>query len=197
MKRSIVTNLKRQSLLDYIYFTDKETSSPLLYPAEVGNRDTRTCTPAGCRTLKQWALDSCDRYYGDDTDGQRQNQTFKGEYRDAGTTGPWSPLSVSCNVITFIDPDVVAGPFHTNDEFLCAGTPDFGTTAADRIETSTLGQTANPATGYRGCTPHFIGTHVKNAPPLVLPPTNDALTATPRRTTASSGTRTSSSTART
>lgn len=177
VKRSIVTNLKRQSLLDYIYFTDKETSSPLLYPAEVGNRETRTpsgCT-AGCRTLKQWALDSCDRYYGDDLDGQRQNQTFKGEYRDAGTTGAWSPLTLSCNAITFIDPDVVAGPFHTNDEFLCSGSPDFGTTAADRIETSTLGQTANPAAGYRGCTPNFIGTQIKNAPKVELPDTNDAL----------------------
>ncbi len=177
VKRSIVTNLKRQSLLDYIYFTDKETSSPLLYPAEVGNRDTRT--PSGCttecETLKQWALHACDRYYGNDTDGQRQNQTFKGEYRDAGTSGPWSSLTMSCNVITFIDPDVVAGPFHTNDEFLCSGSPDFGTTAADRIETSTLGQTADPAAGFRGCTPHFIGTHVKNAPELALPKTNEAL----------------------
>lgn len=178
VKRSIVTNLKRQSLLDYIYFTDKETSSPVLYPSEVGNRDTRRpsgCT-SNCETLGAWALRSCDRYYGNNvTDGQRQNQIFNGQYRDAGSTGSWSPLSISCNAITFIDPDVVAGPFHTNDEFLCSGTPDFGTTAADRIETSSLGQTANPATGYRGCTPHFIGTNVKNATALRLPGTNDSL----------------------
>jgi hypothetical protein len=178
VKRSIVTNFKRQSLLDYIYFTDKETRSPLTFPSEVGTRDTRTpsgCSGTACRTLKQWALDECDRYYGNDTDGQRQNQTFQGQYRPSGSTGAWSPLSVPCTVIYFIDADVVAGPFHTNDEFTCSGSPDFGTMPADRIETSTQGQTANPADGYHGCTPHFIGTQVKNAPALDLPPTNGAL----------------------
>jgi Tfp pilus assembly protein PilX len=185
VKRSIVTTFKRQSLLDFIYFTDFETRSPALYPVEVGTRNTRTpsnCAPAACRDLKTWAGDECDRYYGDDTDGLRQNQFFNGQYQASGSpTGSWTTLNDSsddpmqCNAINFIGADVVAGPFHTNDEFSCTGAPDFGRTIVDRIETASLGQTAIPAPGYRGCSPLFIGTHVKSAPRVEIPPTNKAL----------------------
>jgi len=183
-KRSIITTFKRLSLLDFIYFTDFETRSPALYPVEVGSRNTRTpsgCAPAACRDLKTWAGDECDRYYGDDTDGQRQSQYFNGQYQANGTSGAWTTLNdassdpMQCNAINFIDADLVAGPLHTNDEFSCIGAPDFGRAAADRIETASLGQTASPAPGYRGCTPHFLGTHVRSAPRVELPPTNDAL----------------------
>jgi Tfp pilus assembly protein PilX len=177
-KRSIVVTFKRQGLLDYLYFTDKETRSPILYPVEVGTRNTRmpdNCSPASCRSLKQWAMDECDRYYGDDTDGRRQDQQFDGQYQASGTSGSWTSLSVPCNLINFIDDDVVSGPFHTNDEFSCSGAPTFGLLSADRIETASLGQTDTPATGYRGCIPNFIGTRVRNAPQLDLPPTNQAL----------------------
>jgi hypothetical protein len=186
-KRSIVTTFKRQSLLDFIYYTDFETRSPTLYPVEVGTRNTRTpsgCAPATCKDLKTWAGNACARYYGNEPlRGQRQSPSnfFNGQFQAAGTTGAWTTLNDSdgdpmqCNTINFIDADVVAGPLHTNDEFSCSGAPDFGRTAADRIETASLGQTAAPAPGYRGCTPHFIGTHVKSAAQVDPPPGNGAL----------------------
>lgn len=175
VKRSVIVNFKRQSLLDFIYFTDKETLSPILYPVQVGTRNTRTpagCSGSACRDIKQWALDECDRYYGNDSDGRRQNQNFNGEIQNGGT---WSSFSLDCTTIFFIGGDVVAGPFHTNDEFACSGAPSFGLLPGDRIETTSRGQTAIPATGYRGCTPNFIGTPVRNAPQLDIPPTNAAL----------------------
>jgi len=182
-KRSIVVNFRRKSLLDYIYFTDKETRSPILYPVEVGSRPTRTpanCSGASCRDLKQWAIDSCDRYFGDrpqasgGSGGGREDQDFDGQIQTA-PGGSWSNFELPCNTINFIDADSIAGPFHTNDEFSCSGSPDFGLTVADRIETSSAGQTANPATGYRGCSPNFIGTPVRSADALDIPPTNGAL----------------------
>ncbi|MGH2942632.1 MAG: hypothetical protein ACRDLN_07670, partial [Solirubrobacteraceae bacterium] len=183
-KRSIITTFKRKSLLEYLYFTDKESRSPILYPVEVGTRNTRTpsgCSGAACRTLQQWAMDECDRYYGDDADGRRENQRFNGQYQASGTSGAWTTLNdangrpMQCNTIEFINADVVAGQLHTNDEFTCSGAPDLGLVSADRIETASLGQTANPAPGYYECSPNIIGTHVRNAAQLDLPPSNQAL----------------------
>jgi len=178
VKRSIVVNFKRKSLLDYVYFTDKETLSPILAPVQVGSRPTRrpsSCVGTACRDLKTWAVAECDRYYGNDADGLRQSQKFDGQYKTTNTTSTWSTLDVPCFPIVFIGADVIAGPFHTNDEFDCNGSPTFGLNAQDPIETSSKGQTADPAAGYRSCTPHFVGTHDQNAAPIDIPPTNEAL----------------------
>jgi len=172
VKRSIVANFKRQSLLDYLYFTDKETRSPALYSVESG-RNTRKSID-NPQTVTQWAMGACDRYYGDGTAGGREAQSYDGEV-ETGTTD-WAPFNTTCNEIDFADGDLTAGQFHTNDEFTCIGTPSFGMSGQnppDRVETSSSGQTALPATGYRGCSsPVFFGTHFRNAAKLEIPPTN-------------------------
>jgi hypothetical protein len=182
VKRSIVANFKRQSLLDFIYFTDKETRSPLLYDVDRGNVPTHSISGSG-ETLTEWAINNCDRYYGNDTDGLRQNQKYNGEEYDSAA-GTWSALEeIHCSEIDFIDPDVTLGPFHTNDEFTCSGAPDFGEYGQDLVETSSSGQTAIPAIGFRNpptssgatCSPNFIGTQVRNAAKLEIPPTNLSL----------------------
>ncbi|MDX6708537.1 MAG: hypothetical protein QOI48_4383, partial [Solirubrobacteraceae bacterium] len=182
VKRSIVANFKRQSLLDFIYFTDKETRSPLLYDVDRGNVPTHSLSGSG-ETLTEWAINNCDRYYGNDTDGLRQNQKYHGEEYDSAA-GTWSALEeIHCSEIDFIDPDVTLGPFHTNDEFSCSGAPDFGEYGQDLVETSSSGQTAIPAIGFRNpptssgatCSPDFIGTQVRNAAKLEIPPTNLSL----------------------
>jgi Tfp pilus assembly protein PilX len=88
-------------------------------------------------------------------------------YRRAGR-------SSSCSSIVFASDDVVNGPFHTNDDILTCGTPDFGRTTADNIEISA------PAPGYAsGCggsaTPNFKGTYSAGAKILTLPPSNTSL----------------------
>jgi Tfp pilus assembly protein PilX len=90
-------------------------------------------------------------------------------YRRAGR-------SSSCSSIVFADADVVSGPFHTNDDILVCGSPDFGRTSADSIEVS------GPAPGYTsGCggtaTPNFIGTYSSGAKLLSMPASNAGLAA--------------------
>jgi Tfp pilus assembly protein PilX len=88
-------------------------------------------------------------------------------YRRAGR----SPL---CSSIVFASDDAVNGPFHTNDDILTCGTPDFGRTAADNIEVS--GPTPGYASGCGGpATPNFLGTYTAGAKILSLPPSNSSL----------------------
>jgi Tfp pilus assembly protein PilX len=93
-------------------------------------------------------------------------------YRRAGR-------SSSCSTIVFGTDDVVNGPFHTNDDIITCGTPEFGRTTADAIEISG-GGTFNPTAGWAaGCngssTPDFKGTKTTGAPTLTLPSSNSNL----------------------
>ncbi|MDX6544809.1 MAG: hypothetical protein QOG02_583, partial [Gaiellales bacterium] len=88
-------------------------------------------------------------------------------YRRDGRSG-------SCSTIVFASDDAVNGPFHTNDDILTCGTPDFGRTAADAIEVTA------PPLGYAsGCggspTPNFKGTYTASANRLDLPISNSTL----------------------
>jgi Tfp pilus assembly protein PilX len=185
-RRSIITTFRRQSVLDYIYFTDKETLSPSLASVQVGNRPTRT--PSGCasscRDLEQWTADACNRYYGNRpagsgggiADGSRQDQVFNGQMQATTGSSTWTSYSTSCLPISFVAGDNTQGQFHTNDEFTCSGVPVFGLKSTDRIETASRGQAITPAPGYYGgCAPSILGTQVKNAGSLDIPKTNKAL----------------------
>jgi hypothetical protein len=187
-KRSIVTRFRRQSLLDYVYLTDKETLSPVLAPVQVGSRATRTpsgCVLDACRDLRTWTSQECNRYYGNRPegsgielapDGNRQTQTFSGQYYTGSSWSVYNFSGEDCLGLSFVDDDVTAGQFHTNDEFNCSGTPRFGRGSYDKIQTASLGQTAVPALGYRsGCSPNLVGTAVKNAAKVEIPPTNEGL----------------------
>jgi hypothetical protein len=80
----------------------------------------------------------------------------------------------NCTEIRFADADVIRGPFHTNDDMLTCGAPDFGRDSDDNIEIS--GPAANGYTPMCGATsPDFIGTKVHPAPSLTMPATNAAL----------------------
>jgi Tfp pilus assembly protein PilX len=88
-------------------------------------------------------------------------------YRRAGRSN-------SCSSIVFASDDAVNGPFHTNDDILTCGTPDFGRTAADAVEVSA------PTPGYAsgcggGATPNFKGTWAVNAKILTMPASNSTL----------------------
>jgi Tfp pilus assembly protein PilX len=84
--------------------------------------------------------------------------------------------SSSCSSIVFASDDAVNGPFHTNDDILACGTPDFGRTTADIVEVSA------PPTGWAagcgGATPNWKGagnTLGTNAKILTMPASNSQL----------------------
>jgi Tfp pilus assembly protein PilX len=88
-------------------------------------------------------------------------------YRRAGR-------SSSCSTIVFASDDAVNGPFHTNDDIVVCGTPDFGRTKADQIEVQA------PDNGWAsgcggGAAPNFKGTYAEDAKHLDMPASNTAL----------------------
>jgi hypothetical protein len=136
LKRSLVASFRRRSFLDFLYFTDFETTDPINY----GSNQT-------------WAQAAC----GDQYRAQRDN---------------------SCSEIQFASADEINGPFHTNDDILTCGTPEFGRNSADSIEFS------GPAPGYTrlggsSCSgnPVFNGPRRAGVKALSMPPTNTTLEA--------------------
>jgi hypothetical protein len=157
VKRSIVATFKRQSLLDYLYFTDKETYSASLYPMNVAGALTRES--AGSGDVVTWGRRECDRYWGTDPLlGNRAGApAFDGQYRNGAGSWVTAP-AFKCSELAFKATDALDGPVHTNDELLveCADpVPRFGDSIDDAIETSSLGQPvvspADPRGGWRGC----------------------------------------------
>jgi hypothetical protein len=134
LKRSIVATYRRRSFLDFLYFTDFETTDPVNYSS--GNQ--------------AWAQANC----GDKYRSQRDN---------------------NCSEIQFADADAIKGPFHTNDDILTCGTPEFGRNSADSVEFS------GPAPGWApvggGCSgsPVFNGPVRAGVKSLTMPPTNVSL----------------------
>jgi len=196
VKRTIVVNFKRQGLLDFIYFTDKESLDPSLHAITSGGYPTDRDTSAAVEDVTQWGTSACNRYYGDDPDkGNRAGQSFYGAGGSGQTglkyNGSWRPYSATCREITFASGDAVRGPLHTNDEISCQGASPvakFGRTPADRIEIASSGETAAAPPGYRGCTPYVnFGTSTSKADAgtwkgkgegagkLDLPPSNSSL----------------------
>jgi type II secretory pathway pseudopilin PulG len=140
LKRSIVATFRRKSLLDYLYFTDKETWSPDLYAVLAPDSREDGVSPA--RNLQTWAATNCDRYWGDDPSlGGRNTPTFSGELLFADGTWHHTSIPAHCQRPGFSSNEVVAGPLHTNDEiFSDCPTAQFGNSPDDAIETSSLGQ---------------------------------------------------------
>jgi hypothetical protein len=151
---SVVATYKRASLLDYVYFTQLETSDPVTYgfanPSSQLNAANTQCSK------------------------------FRREGRPR--VGSTSPSSI-CDTIVFVEDDDIDGPMHTNDD-LCINsgdTPSFGRNASDVIEVSASapGYHTNTSSG-NGCTGNNTsepspGTFTTNAPVLTPPPTNGKL----------------------
>lgn len=195
LKRSIIATFKRQSLLDYLYFTDKETYSADLYPMNVAGAHTREATGSG--DIATWGRRACERYWGSDSLlGNRGGApAFDGQYQNA--SGSWvAAPRFTCSELAFKPGDALHAPVHSNDELLveCGDpVPRFGDSIDDAIQTSSLGQPvvspADPRGGFRGCSaprePYVnfpttsparaAGTWRPRAAALQLPLTNSSL----------------------
>jgi hypothetical protein len=150
--QSIVATFKRASFLDYVYFTQLETSDPVTY----GTAATITGAYTQCTKTIQ-----------------------AGRY---SVPIPGSNPQQNCSVIVFKDGEQINGPVHTNDALVVCGVPTFGRTSADVVEVSAppQGWSAGTSLGLSSgscptANPNFVGTFVTNAPVLTPPPTNGQL----------------------
>jgi type II secretory pathway pseudopilin PulG len=150
-KVSIVATFKRASFLDYVYFTQLETSDPVTYGY---------ANPSEALT---GAYSQCELTYE------------QGRYEDPipGTYDPKTREWDYCNKISFVSGDTIKGPLHTNDALAICGTPTFGRSAADKISVSS----SSPGwfSTCNGSKPTFTGTYETSSAVLTPPPTNSKL----------------------
>jgi hypothetical protein len=144
-KASIVATYKQATFLDYVYFTQLETSDPVTY----GFPNPSTALTG--------AYSQCTKFRRDG----RESQVIPG-------------TSQYCDRIVFVSGDKIDGPVHTNDDLLICGTPSFGRSAADVTEVSAppVGWVSGCGSGDN---PNFVGPFATNAPVLTPPATNGSL----------------------
>jgi hypothetical protein len=152
-KQSIVATYKQATFLDYVYFTQLETSDPVTYGY---------ANPSSALT---GAYSQCTKFRRDGRESSPIPGTNGRDY---------------CDQIVFVDGDHIDGPLHTNDD-LCIDTgdhPTFGRSAADLIEVSSPPRGyGSPSSG--GCSSNASlpspGAFTTNAPVLTPPTTNGSL----------------------
>jgi hypothetical protein len=171
-KRSIVATFRRKGFLDYLYFTDLETSDPTWVPKLYNPNGYPTRGPPPTNdpndTLDNWAASACSQYYRD----TRKNAQYDG-YINSGSG--WTRFAVGCAEIQFADQDAINGPFHTNDSIMVCGHPDFGRNANDKVEVTDSTSTAWRSACF-GANPFPMkGTWTPGADKLDLPPSNTKL----------------------
>ncbi len=105
--KSVVATFKRPSFLDYVYFTQLETSDPVTYGF------------ANPSTALSGAYSQCELSY----EQGRYDNKIPGTY------------NTYCSRISFVTNDDINGPLHTNDTMAICGSPVFGREASDVIET--------------------------------------------------------------
>jgi hypothetical protein len=151
-KQSIVATFKKASFLDFVYFTQFETSDPVTYGYQNPSADL--------------------------TAANTQCSKFRREGRPR--RGSISPSEI-CDTIVFVDNDDIDGPLHTNDDLCINGgaTPNFGRSSADMIEVSSppRGYYSPTPTSGNGCQGSSVttpspGNFTTNAPVLTPPATN-------------------------
>ena len=145
-KQSVVATFKQATFLDYVYFTQLETSDPVTYGF---------ANPSAALT---GAYSQCTKFR---RDGRESSPI-------PGTNNQF------CDQIVFVGGDKIDGPVHTNDDFAICGTPSFGRGAADVTEVSAPPRGWNPGNNCSG-TPDFNGPFATNAPVLTPPTTNQSL----------------------
>jgi hypothetical protein len=181
VKRSIVATFRRRSFLDYLYFTDMETSDPAWYALNTNGNPTRSgklnngvFTPSSAPDLLSWAATNCPVYWRNGRGNQSYPVAPDTAWQQQASNGTWgttSTTAVNCTEIQFVGGDVIRGPLHTNDDILICGAPTFGRTAADNIEVSGTGWRQNCGGGG----PTILGTWKPSSPVLTPPPSDTSL----------------------
>ena len=185
-KRAITSTFRRTGFLDYLYFTDLENKDPTYLNISLDGSTTRSTNssgvPDGGPDLLTWAADKCERHWWGTQaggEGRAELPQWRGQTNDGGG---WDPAGSSdtfdtkdvCGEIQFATDDRVRGPFHSNDDILLCGTPDFGRSGKnDRVEVTGDGWRSSCGSAA----PNFYpGPALAiNAARLDLPPSNGAI----------------------
>jgi hypothetical protein len=147
-KVSIVASYKQATFLDYVYFTQLETSDPVTYGF---------ANPSAALT---GAYSQCTKFRRDGRE----------------TTAIPGTSNQFCDQIVFVNGDQIDGPLHTNDDFRMCGSPTFGRNGADITEVSAPPIGWAHGTNC-SATPVFRGPLATRAPVLTPPATNASLKA--------------------
>lgn len=156
VSRTIVATLRENSFLDYVWWTNYETSDPIVQvanayaassPTDTSIEPPYQCglTPSnGCGSNYPAAINGattqCGQYRYPPSGGG--NALGYNRYTNAeavaGVTGAFYKNSTTgqsyiCDVISFISADSINGPFHTNDQANICGSPTFGRNSGDNI----------------------------------------------------------------
>jgi type II secretory pathway pseudopilin PulG len=176
---SVVATFKPASFLDYVYFTQRETSDPVTY---------------GIESLIQAADRQCSKTLADKrTESPLANLAGeplgeKGEVLHKNSRGQWvnskgETRSLQyCDTISFVSGDNIKGPMHTNDAFVICESPTLGREPTDPIEVS------GPEPGWystresflhsgSSCSGHpiFKGSFIAGATAIIPPESNNEL----------------------
>ncbi len=151
----IVATFKRPSFLDYVYFTQLETSDPVTYGYPNPSPEL-TGAYSQCELTYEQG-----RYENPIPGTGHKNGRGQTEYE-------------YCNKINFVTGDTINGPLHTNDAISICGNPVFGREGqADLIETGA--KSPGWYSSCNGSAPKFNGTRITSAPILMPPETNSKL----------------------
>ncbi len=170
---AIMATFKPASFLDYVYFTQYETSDPVSYATE---------------ELKYGAEHQCEKFIREhrtetplkNKAGQVMNQSG-GVY--AGNRGEEKKY---CTTISFVSGDNIKGPMHTNDAFVLCNNPNpptLGRGIGDPIEVgagspgwySTKESFLNSGSNCTGSSENIKGQLRLNSAVIVPPETNSEL----------------------
>jgi type II secretory pathway pseudopilin PulG len=164
---AVTATFKPSSFLDYVYFTQLETSDPVTYGnPELIEAANRQCT----KTIRKG------RYL-------TPLENAKGEYlTSSGTVTRNIGSADYCDTISFVGPDNIKGPMHTNDAFVICESPTLGRKIEDPIEVSapepgwySTKEIPNSNSSCIGTNNNFKGKFRVNSQELVPPETNSEL----------------------
>ncbi|HEX5928974.1 MAG TPA: hypothetical protein VFY48_06240 [Solirubrobacterales bacterium] len=173
-KVAIVATFRPVTFLDYVYFTEYETSDPVSYGFPNPSPQLEGANTQCAKTLQERDLAGNPLPL---SEAGRNSAPFYTGFNPA--TGKTEKKY--CRVISFVKGDFLNGPVHTNDTFAICETPKFGRTKNDVVEVGALSpgwySTKNIPNSGSSCsgTPNFTGTYRINAPALSPPPTNGEL----------------------
>jgi type II secretory pathway pseudopilin PulG len=164
----VMATFKPKSFLDYVYFTQLETSDPVTY----GNTELIAAANRQCsKTI----------YEGRYT---TPLENAAGKYlNEQGQVTSSSSSAKYCDTISFIGRDNIKGPMHTNDAFVICESPTLGREPGDPIEVSypkspgwfSTSEVPHSGSSCSGSKSNFKGTYEVGSSVLIPPPTNSKL----------------------
>jgi hypothetical protein len=164
----VMATFKPKSFLDYVYFTQLETSDPVTY----GNPELIAAANRQCsKTIFEG------RYTTplENAEGKYLNE--KGQVTSSSSSADY------CDTISFVGGDNIKGPMHTNDAFVICESPTLGREPGDPIEVSypkspgwfSTSEIPHSGSSCSGSNKNFKGTYEVGAPALIPPETNSKL----------------------